>query len=69
MLYKSTNWYQSLICLRLNHLEGNPKAMMGDMSYFEMVRVLEATKEELETLRVKFKASQVKRRELTKQLL
>lgn len=42
---------------------------MGDMSYREMARVLDATKEEIETLRGKFKASQVKRGELTKKLL
>lgn len=42
---------------------------MGDMSYRDMARVLDATKEELETLRGRFKASLVKRREMTEQLL
>lgn len=42
---------------------------MGYMSYFEMARELEASKNDLKNLRVKLKASQVKRKELTEQLL
>lgn len=42
---------------------------MGDMSYFEIARDLEASRNKLETLRVKLKASQVKKRELIEQLL
>lgn len=42
---------------------------MGDMSSLEMDRVLDASNKEIETMRVRFKASQVKRRELTEKLL
>lgn len=42
---------------------------MGNRRYFEMVRELEASKNEIESFRGKLKVSQVKRRELSKKLL
>lgn len=42
---------------------------MGYKSYFEMVREIEASRNEIESLRGKLKISQAKRRELSEKLL
>lgn len=68
MPYKFINWYQILIPLRLNYLGRILKAIMGDMSYRELSNWLAESKEALRELRVKYKASLAKRRELAKQL-